>query len=105
MDSPISRAEHEEFRRRMEEEHRRNEKRISILEENTKQIGSLTTSVEKLAQSIEMMVREQEEQGKRLETLEGRDGEKWRSVVGHIVNTIISLALGGIFTQIISKLF
>ena len=35
MDTPITRAEHEEFRRRMEEEHKRQDKRIEILEENT----------------------------------------------------------------------
>ena len=32
MDSPITRAEHEEFRRRMEEEHNRQNKRIELLE-------------------------------------------------------------------------
>ena len=78
MDTPITRAEHEEFSRRIEEENKRQDKRIELLEENTKQIGSLTVSVEKLAQSIETMVKEQEQQGKRLETLEGRDGEMWR---------------------------
>ncbi len=51
MDTPITRAEHEEFRRRLEEENNRQDKRIALLEENTKQIGSLSVSVEKLAQS------------------------------------------------------
>ena len=52
MDTPITRAEHEEFRRRLEEENNRQDKRIALLEENTKQFGSLTVSVEKLAQSM-----------------------------------------------------
>ena len=34
MDNPISRAEHEEFRRRLEEENRRQDKRIELLEDN-----------------------------------------------------------------------
>ena len=40
-----------------------------------RQIGALATSVEKLAVSMQSMLKEQEKQGKRLEALEGRDGE------------------------------
>ena len=98
--APITRAEHEEFKRRLEEENKRQDKRIELLEENTKQIGSLTDSVEKLAQSIQSMVKEQEQQGKRLEVLEGRDGEMWRKVTGYIVTAIIGIVIGFIFTQI-----
>lgn len=100
MDTAISRAEHEEFRRRMEEEHARQNKRIELLEQNTKQLNSLATSVEKLALSVENMCKEQEQQGKRLETLEGRDGEMWRKVVGYVVTGIVGIVIGFIFTQI-----
>ena len=97
MDTPITRAEHEEFRKRLEEENKRQDKRIELLEENVREMGALTTSVEKLAQSMECMVKEQEKQGKRLEVLEGRDGEMWRKVVGYIATAVI---LGFVFTQI-----
>ena len=100
MDTPITRAEHEEFRRRMEEEHKRQDKRIEILEENTKQIGALTVSVAEIAQSIKRMVMEQERQGERLEALEGRDGEMWRKAVGYIVTAIIGIVLGFVATKI-----
>ncbi len=42
MDTPISRAEHEEFRRRMEDEHKRMNHRLGDLEETVRQIGELT---------------------------------------------------------------
>jgi TolA-binding protein len=100
MDQPITRAEHEEFRRRLEEENKRQDKRIELLEQNTQQIGSLTISVEKLAQSIELMVKEQEKQGERLEVLEGRDGEMWRKVVGYMVTAVVGIVIGFVFTQI-----
>lgn len=100
MDTPITRAEHEEFRRRLEEENNRQDKRIALLEENTKQIGSLTVSVEKLAQSIELMVKEQEKQGRRLEVLENRDGEQWRKAVGYAVTAVIGAVLGFLARQI-----
>ena len=94
MDTPISRAEHEEFSRRIEDWERRQDKRLELLEENVREIGALTTSVEKLAQSVESMVKEQERQGDRLEALEGRDGEKWRKVVGYAASALVSGVVG-----------
>lgn len=100
MDTPITRAEHEEFRRRLEEENSRQDKRISLLEDSVREMNALTTSVERLAVSVEGMVKEQEKQGKRLETLEGRDGEMWRKVVGYIATAVIGIIIGFVFTQI-----
>ena len=57
-------------------------------------INSLTVSVEKLAQSIELMVSEQKQQGKRLETLESRDGDMWRTAVKYVLTTALGLVLG-----------
>ena len=100
MDAPITRAEHEEFRRRLEEENKRQDKRIELLEDNIRELNSLTTSVGKLAASVESMVKEQEKQGKRLETLEGRDGERWRKVVGYVITAAVGIVLGFLFRQI-----
>lgn len=100
MDQPIARAEHEEFRRRLEEENKRQDKRIEILEQNVQQVSSLTVSVAKMAQSLELMVKEQERQGERLEALEGRDGEMWRKVMGYIMTAIVGIVIGFIFNQI-----
>lgn len=100
MDTPITRAEHEEFRRRIEQEDHRQNRRIDLLENNVQQIGDIATSVEKMAVSLQSMVREQEQQGKRLEVLESRDGEMWRKVVGHVVTAVISIVIGFAFAQI-----
>ena len=99
MDTTISRAEHEEFAKRIEEENHRQNRRIEILEKNMQQLAALTSSVEKLAYSIEGMVKEQESQGNRLEKLESKDGEKWRSVSNYVITVIIGLVLGYIFQQ------
>lgn len=98
-DTTISRAEHEEFAKRIEEENHRQNRRIEILEKNMQQLAALTSSVEKLAYSIEGMVKEQESQGNRLEKLESKDGEKWRSVSSYVITVIIGLILGYIFQQ------
>ena len=100
MDTPITRAEHEEFRRRLEEENQRQNKRLELIEESVREMGALTASVERLAVSMENMLKEQERQGERLEALEGRDGEMWRKVVGYVVTAIISITLGYIFSKI-----
>ncbi len=100
MDTPITRAEHEEFRRRLEEENKRQDKRIELLEESVREMGALTTSVERLATSVESMVKEQEKQGNRLEVLEGRDGEMWRKIVGYVITAVIGIVIGFAFTQI-----
>lgn len=100
MDNPISRAEHEEFAKRLEEENRRQDKRISLLEDSIRQTNALTASVERLATNMENMAKEQEKQGKRLETLEGRDGEMWRKIVGYCITAIIGIVIGFLFTQI-----
>lgn len=107
MDSYLTRAEHEEFRRSMElanqnlaDEDKRQNRRLDILEENAKQNTALVANVERLAVNMENMLKAQEAQGKRLEMLESRDGEMWRKIVAYAVTTIIGLILGYIFTRL-----
>ena len=100
MDTPITRAEHEEFRRRMEEEHSRQNKRIELIEESIEKTQTIAVAVERLATNMEIMCKEQERQGKRLAALEGRDGQMWRNVVGYVVTAVIGIVLGFVFTQI-----
>lgn len=99
MDTPITRAEHEEFRRRIEEENKRQDKRIEILGENAKRIEGLNSSIEKLALNMENMLKEQLKQGKRLEVLEARDGEMWRKVVSYAITAIVGIVIGFLFKQ------
>lgn len=100
MGESISREEHKEFAQRIDEENRRQNHRIELLEQNLREVHGMTASIEKLAINMESMVKEQEKQGKRLEVLEGRDGEMWRKVVGYIVTAVIGIVVGFIFTQI-----
>ena len=94
MDEAITRAEHEEFSRRMEDWNRRQDKRLELLEENVREIGTLTASVEKLALSVQSMVKEQERQGERLDKLEGKPGDNWNIVVKGLL-TAVATAIGG----------
>lgn len=100
MDEAISRREHEEFAKRIEEENKRQNRRIENLEETTRRIGELTASVQKLAISLESMVKEQEQQGKRLQVLESRDGEMWRKVASYAITVIVGAIIGFALKQI-----
>lgn len=103
----VSRHEHEEFRRsmesenkRLEEENNRQNRRLDALEKTIEQVAAINTSVEKLALNMQNMLNEQVSQGKRLETLESRDGEMWRKVVGYVATAIAGIIVGYIFKQI-----
>lgn len=100
MENGISREEHEEFVRRIEDERKRTNHRLEDLEEGLRQIQDLTASVERLALSVESMARSQSKHEVRLEKLEGRDGEMWRKVTGYVVTAVIGIVVGYIFTQI-----
>ncbi len=107
MDNPLTRAEHEEFRRtvnaeleKMAAEDVRLSKRVEAVEEDTKKNGALLTSVERLAVSMENMQKEQNRQGERLDALESRDGEMWRKVVAYAATAIVGVLVGYICTRI-----
>ena len=97
MDQYWTRNEQEQYVQRMEDEHRRQNHRTTELEEQIKQYGSLTLSVEKLAINMTRMLEEQKSQGKRLEALESRDGEKWRDITKYLMTTGIGLVVGYLF--------
>lgn len=101
MDELISRAEHEEFAKRIDAQEKRQDKRLEMLENTVREIGALTLSVQRLAQSLESMVEEQERQGRRLQALEDRDGEKWRKLMGYIATALTSGAVTLLLSQIV----
>lgn len=100
MENYITRDEHNEFCKRMEEEHKRINHRLSTLEETTRQINDLTISVKEMAISMKSMLEEQKDQGKRLEALESRDGEMWRKIIGYIATVVVGAVIGYMFKQI-----
>lgn len=82
-----------EKEKRLQDEDTRLGKRITAVEAKVDRISDLTVSVEKLAQSVQAMAKEMEEQGQRLQTMEARDGEKWRKAVSYVLTTILGAVL------------
>lgn len=107
MDTPVTHRELEEFRRLMEsenaqlkQENDRQNKRIEILESNIQKMTDLAASVRELAVSMKSMHEEQQKQGKRLEQIESRDGEKWRKAMAYIGTAILGAVLAIVFAKI-----
>lgn len=99
-DGPVMRAEHDEFAKRMEEEHGRQNRRLDFLEKQAEQITEIAISTKELAVSVKQMAEEQRKQGQKLEKLEGRDGEMWRKVVGYVATALLGILIGFVFQQI-----
>lgn len=91
---------HNEYAKRMEEEHRRQNYRLQKLESSVEETKNLALSIERLTLSVQSMVEEQRTQSERLETLENRDGEMWRKVVGYTITAVLGIVIGYIFKQI-----
>ncbi len=93
----ILRPEHNAFEKRMDEANERQSKRISILEEEVKELREISGDIKSLLVEMKGMREEQEKQGVRLATLEGRDGEKWRDTAKNVLFTIIGIVIAYVF--------
>lgn len=100
MDSPITRAEHNEFVKRIDEEHSRTNQRLKNLEEQTKQMTDIAVSVKELAISVKQMAETQKVQGEKLEQLENRDGEMWRKISSYVLTAIIGAVVCFVLTHL-----
>ncbi len=100
-DTPyLLKSVHEEFAHRMDEEHNRQNHRITTLENSVKDISSLTTSVASLAKSVEQMAKAQEKQGKRLEALEQKPAKKWESFADKVVWAVAAALIAFILSYL-----
>ncbi len=99
MDAALSRAEHEEFVKRIDAENERQNQRLKLLEEQTKQVTDIAISVRELAQSVKQMADEQKEQSAKLWKLEECDGEQWRKVTSYVIMAVIGIVIGFVFKQ------
>ena len=95
-----TKAEHEEFRRRIDRENERQNERLKELEGNIEDINRLALSTERLATSMEQMLEEQKAQGQRISKLESRDGEKWRGVIKTVATAVLSAVVGAVLTML-----
>ena len=93
MDECITRTECKTCQDKYDAENDRQNHRISALEQDIKQLHSLTVSVEKMAVSLEQMAKQLEKQGEKLEAIEAEPAQKWKNAVWLVVAGLIGAAL------------
>ena len=98
-DEFVGRREFDTFQKLLSDQKSRWDRRLDILENEVKGFNKLTTSVEKLALSVERMTKEQERQGERLGKIESKDGEMWRKLIGYILTALASAVMTLIFAK------
>lgn len=104
MENAITRREHEEFARRQDAENERQNRRIALLEDNVRQITSLTVSVEKLAVNMENMLAEQKKLSERIEEIEKEPAEMNKQIKIAIITAIAGTVAGAVVTGILTLL-
>lgn len=78
--------------------------RVKNCEDQQKDITTLIRSVDKLANNMENMLREQQAQGERLNRLEDTPREDFkyykRLIIGYLITGVLSAVLGAVVTLI-----
>lgn len=100
----ITRVEHEEFAKRMDDAHERQDHRIAEMEKTVKQIQALTLSIEKMALNVENMAKELKRQGDHIEKLEEAPRNNWNKLKDGIIGAIAAVIGSGIVLAVINFL-
>lgn len=106
-DEYLTRHEHAEFARRMEEanqrivdENKRQHERLTAIDNRLDRIQDLIMSIQQMALNVENLTKEMKRQGERIQTLEAKPGQRWDAVV----EKLIMLGVGGIVSFFLLKL-
>lgn len=99
MDDYVTRAVHDEFARRVDEENSRQNKRIEIIEVKQSQISELVVSVKVLAANVENIAKEINEQGLRLKEIEEKPTKRWEQLVGYVISALVTAFIAYLLTR------
>lgn len=100
MDGALTRAEHNEFAKRMEDEHSRQNKRISDLESAVEQNSKLIVSIEKIATNVENLQKQYVSLSDDVESIKNRDGDNWRKMLWFVGTTLLGIIIGFLLKQV-----
>lgn len=104
----LTRIEYNAYREVVSKEHdilvsenNRQNERIATLESKMEGLKDLAISINTLATNMQHMLEELQAQGKRLESLESRDGDMWRSILKCAITGVVTLVVGYLIGHIL----
>lgn len=74
--------------------------RINKVEAITEEIHNLTLSVERLTITLSNVVRKQENQENRIDLIEAKDGEMWRTFVKYVITAVVGVVVGFVMRNV-----
>ena len=74
--------------------------RINKVEAVTEEIHNLTLSVERLTITLSNVVRQQESQENRIDSIESKDGEMWRTFVKYVITAVVGVVVGFVMRNV-----
>lgn len=74
--------------------------RINKVEAITEEIRNLTLSVERLTITLSNVVKEQDSQEARIEMIEAKDGEMWRTFVKYVITAVVGVVVGFVMRNV-----
>lgn len=93
MEDFVTRVEHTEFSKRIEQENERQNHRIANLESAINQLSELVSSVKVLAVNVENIAEQIKSQGERLKEIEGKPARKWELIVSSLITGIVGAVI------------
>lgn len=80
--------------KRIDEENKRQNERIQVLESNYAIVNQLSIHMERLATNMESMAKELARQGTKLNDLEMKPAKRWDLIITSIITGIVGALLG-----------
>lgn len=90
----LTKAVHEEFARRVDEENDRQNARLSALEKGLLEVSKITVQIERLTANIETMTGEIKKQSARLDDIEAKPAKRWDTLIGAVLTGIVGVLIG-----------
>lgn len=94
----VTKELHAEFAKRMEEEDKRQNIRLEALEKAVMEINRLTVSIEKIVVNLDIMAKELQEQGQRLEEIEKKPAKRWDVVITGTISAIVGALMAALLS-------
>ena len=101
MEQYWTRHEQEQYSQRMEDEHHRQNRRISILEENQKQLTELTICVRNQTQTLDVMSKKVDKQGEKLEKIVNEPITQMQRIKEKAIDTAVGIIVGALVVGIV----